>query len=319
MQETVRKDKHNLLLVIVGPTAAGKTNIGIEVALKIGGEVVSADSMQVYRLMNIGTAKPTLAARKGVSHHLIDVVWPDEPYSVAQYQEQAFEVIRDCHIRGVIPILVGGTGLYIDAVTKSYHFMELQTDWRLRRQLQEEAKQLGSHALHKRLMEVDPQTALRIHPNDLRRIIRGLEVYMRTGKPRSYYDEQRTAQDFETVFVGLTRTRPDLYERIDNRVDGMVQFSLIEEVKHLLDRGYERALFSMRSLGYREIAEYLYGLSTLDEAVRLMKRNTRRYAKRQLTWFKGNKRILWINMGEITKDEAVRQVVEYLEGKLKRL
>lgn len=303
------------VLVIVGPTAVGKSEIAVEVALSLGGEIISADSMQVYRLMNIGTAKPTESQRKGVPHHLIDVVWPDEEYSVARYQKEGRKIIEECHKRGSLPIIVGGTGLYIDALIRGYCFIELKTDWELRRKLELEGKNLGIHVLYNRLKAVDPETALKIHPNDQRRIIRALEIYLRTGRPRSYYDKLRSAPNYNAVWFGLTRPREDLYRRIDRRVEQMLDLGFVDEVKELLKKGYHRNLFSMRSLGYREITDYLYGLSTIVEATRLIKRNTRHYAKRQFTWFKRKEGITWINLGELTKDKAISQILCSLEGK----
>lgn len=307
------------VLVIVGPTAVGKSKVAVELALRLGGEIISADSMQVYRLMDIGTAKLTESQRRGVPHHLIDVVWPDEQYSVARYQKEGRSIIKECHQRGSLPIVVGGTGLYVDALVQGYCFADLKTDWKFRRELETEARDRGVETLYNRLTMVDPEAASKIHPNDLRRIVRALEIFLRTGRPRSYYDRLKGVTDFDAAWFGLTRPRQDLYRRIDERVDRMIESGFIDEVKGLLEKGYHRDLFSMKSLGYREITDYLYGLSTRAEAIRLAKRNTRRYAKRQFTWFKRKKGITWINLGDLTVDEAITQVLCSLEGKRKSL
>ncbi len=304
-----------LLVVITGPTAVGKTDVGIDVALAVGGEVVSADSMMVYRGMDIGTAKPTPAERRGVPHHLIDVAEPDEEFTVARYQELAEAAIADIHRRGRVPLLVGGTGLYIRAVVDQYRF-PAPADPRLRRRLQEDARRFGSARLHRHLMAVDPDTAGRLHPNDARRIVRALEVYYQTGKPFSWFRKQpRGGEKYRLVMFGLTLRREKLYRRIEERVDRLIAAGLVEEVRGLLERGYGPELVSMKGLGYKEIADYLLGQTTLEEAVNILKRNTRRFAKRQFTWFRADDQIRWLDTDECGgRRGVVREIVHNLAG-----
>ncbi|MEW6726954.1 tRNA (adenosine(37)-N6)-dimethylallyltransferase MiaA [Desulforudis sp. 1088] len=285
------------LLVITGPTATGKTSAGIEAALRLNGEIVSADSMMVYRGMDVGTAKPTAAEMKGVPHHLIDVVDPDEDFSVACYQELAEKHIQEISARGKLPILVGGTGLYVRAVLDHYHFV-VGPDRALRRELQDAARARGVAWLHGQLAGVDPVSAQRLHPNNVRRVIRALEVYYRTGRPLSSFQDRdhKTDPKYRTLVFGLICDRDEMYRRIEKRVDEMLAAGLVEEVRRLINRGYERNLPSMKGLGYKEIAAYLAGETGLDEAVETLKRNTRRFAKRQLTWFRRDERIIWLDV-----------------------
>ncbi|KUK40952.1 MAG: tRNA dimethylallyltransferase [Clostridia bacterium 62_21] len=285
------------LVVICGPTATGKTEVGILVAGELNGEVVSADSMMVYRGMDIGTAKPTLVERRGVPHHLIDVVEPHAAFSVALYQELAEKCIADIHARGRLPLLVGGTGLYIRSVIDRYRFVAAP-DPDLRRRLVDEARLAGPDALHARLAAVDPAAAARIHPHNVRRVIRALEVYHQTGQPiTSFQEPQRDASPkYRLWMFGLTMPREELYRRIEERVDRMLAAGLVDEVRRLLEGGYHRRFTAMQALGYKEIAAYLEGESTFEEAVRLLKRNTRRFAKRQLTWFRRDPRIRWLDV-----------------------
>ncbi len=295
------------LLVIVGPTATGKTEVGILLAEMLNGEVVSADSMQVYRAMNLGTAKPSDEQRARVPHHLIDIIDPDNPFSVADYRDRADQSLADIWERGRQPILVGGSGLYIRAVIDEMDFM-VPPDPELRKKLSEEAQTLGLQALHERLAKLDPQAAARIHPNDEKRIIRALEVAARSGMaaspdaarrketPSHNLVDQTRRPRYNNLQFGLTLSRPELYRRIEARVDRMMEAGLLEEVKGLLARGYDESLISMKGLGYAQMMEYLRGKLTLEEAVAKLKRDTRRFAKRQLTWFRADLRITWIDM-----------------------
>uniref|UniRef100_A0A7C2EB94 tRNA dimethylallyltransferase n=1 Tax=Ammonifex degensii TaxID=42838 RepID=A0A7C2EB94_9THEO len=296
------------LLAITGPTATGKTAVGIEVALRVEGEVVSADSMMVYRGMDIGTAKPTLAERKGVPHHLIDVVDPGEDFSVATFQTLARKLIREINARGRLPILVGGTGLYIKAVLDGYRFTG-GVDRELRRRLAAEAGRFGPAYLHERLRAVDPETAARLHPNDLKRIIRALEVFYRTGAPISRAASAETGPEYDALVYGLFLERQELYRRIEERVDAMLEAGLVEEVRRLLKGGLKRDATAMQALGYKEIAAYLAGEVTLEEAVYLLKRNTRRFAKRQLTWFRRDGRIRWLDVARYPSPERVAEEI----------
>lgn len=310
----------DILVVIVGPTAVGKTDVSIEVAARLGGEVVSCDSMQVYRYMDIGTAKPSPSERARVTHHLIDVVDPGEAFNVARFQERAQAAIDDITARGRIPLLVGGTGLYVKAVVDGFLFPWEGAAPELRRKLEEEAATHGAPALHARLVEIDPSAARRIHPNDARRIIRALEVYATTGRPISEMwrksGEGKMRVD-RLVMVGLVRDRDALYERIERRCDAMVREGLVEETRRLLERGYERALTARQALGYKEVVEHLRGRCSLEDAVEAIKRNTRRYAKRQLTWFRADPRIEWIDLGTLQSlSEAATCVLALVRGKL---
>jgi len=298
-------------VVITGPTATGKSEVGVLVAERTDGEIVSADSMLVYRGMVIGTAKPTRGEMRGIPHHMIDIVEPDQEYSVALFQEQARSVINDIYGRNKLPVLVGGTGLYIRAVVDDYDFSGARGDNSLRERLAVEAKELGPESLYRRLCEMDPRVAAKLHPKDTRRVIRALEVYHLTGKPISSYQrlEESDHPLYHLFMFGLTMDRERLYQRIEQRVDRMIAVGLIDEVRGLLRRGYGVELNSMRGLGYKEIAAHLTGTLSLEQTVELLKRNTRRFAKRQLTWFRRDQRIRWYNMDECGSCEAVAKEI----------
>jgi len=299
------------LLAIVGPTATGKTEVGILVAESIGGEVVSADSMQLYRLMDIGTGKPDAEQRTRVPHHLISIVDPDTPFSVADYQQRARAAIAGIGAHGRQPVLVGGSGLYVRSVVDGLALPLTPPDFTIRHRLAEEAKARGLAALHARLAEVDPDSARRIHPNDAKRIIRALEVYQQTGQTISAFQEldRERRERYNTRQFGLTLPRPELYRRIEARIDEMVARGLAEEVRDLLRRGYRDDLVSMKGLGYAQLIPYLRGESALAEAVERLKRDTRRFAKRQLTWFRADRRIEWI---DVAAAGGARQAAEHI-------
>ena len=304
------------VLVLVGPTAVGKTAISVAVAKRLGAEIISGDSMQVYRGMDIGTAKITPEEMQGVPHHMIDIKNPDEPFTVAEFQERTDRLIREIVGRGRLPMLVGGTGLYIRSVLEPYTFTPMEGDPELRRQLAAEEEQHGPGHLHRRLQEVDPKAAAKLHPNDLRRIIRALEVYTLTGIPISSTQTAAGAEPrYDDLFLALTMDREALYRRIEQRVDQMLAAGWLEEVRRLLER-YPPHLPAMQALGYRELVQYYRGLLTLPEATALIKRNTRRFAKRQFTWFRRERRLRWI---DVTSAEARASVVEAIaqmaEGK----
>ncbi len=287
------------LLLILGPTAVGKTEISLALAEEIGAEIISADSMQVYRGMDIGTAKPAPAERARVPHHLIDVVDPEEEFSAGRFVQLADEAIEDVGRRGKIPLVVGGTGMYVRALLEGI-FGGPGADFRLREGLAEtELKEPG--ALHKMLKNVDVKAADRIHPSDARRIIRALEVYEKTGKTisenqRQWCGEGSEGGRYDYKIAGLAMPRPELYRRIDTRVENMMENGLLEEVKTLRENGCTRELPSMQALGYKQLLAHLDGELGLDEAVRLIKRDTRRYAKRQFTWFNAQKNVAWIDV-----------------------
>ena len=282
------------LIIIQGPTAAGKTDLAVRLAENFAGEIINADSMQIYRGMDIGTAKPDESLLQRVPHHLLGIVEPDQPFSAADFRTKAGTAIQDIHRQGKRVIVVGGTGLYIKALTKGL-IDSPEGDETIREELAAIAKESGRDELHRQLKLVDPVTAERLHPNDQVRIIRALEVFRMTGCPISVHREKHAFQNtgFSCLKLGITIDRAELYRRIDNRVDWMIQHGFIEEVQTLLAKGYASHLKPMRSLGYRQICAYLAGEYSLVEAIRLIKRDTRHYAKRQLTWFKKDLEIKW--------------------------
>ncbi|WP_410768583.1 tRNA (adenosine(37)-N6)-dimethylallyltransferase MiaA [Fontibacillus sp. BL9] len=302
------------LLVLLGPTAVGKTSLSIEVAKKFSCEIISGDSMQVYRGMDIGTAKITPEEMQGVRHHLIDVLEPDEPFSVARFQDWCKELIPEIHGRGNLPFIVGGTGLYIESVCYEFQFTEAGADDAFRAEQQSIADRQGPEVLHAKLAKIDPKSADRLHPNDVRRVIRALEVFHLTGETLSSSLERQNKQSpYDLCFIGLTMDRQMLYNRIEQRIDGMIAAGLIGEVRQLLDRGFSRDLISMQGLGYKEIAEHLEDGLPLDLAVEKLKRDTRRFAKRQLSWFRHMKDISWVDVGDgknfSANFEAVRAII----------
>lgn len=303
------------LLVIAGPTAVGKTRLAIDLALRFGGEVISADAMQVYRHMDIGTAKPSPAERRGVPHHLIDVVEPGEPFSVARYRQLAETALAAIRSRGRLAIVCGGTGLYIRAFVDGllppagYHPA-------LRQQLQARAQRIGAPALHAQLAQVDPDAARRIHPNDARRIIRALEVFHATGEPISRLQaaSRQAARPHPAVRLALEMARPALYRQIDARVDAQLAAGLVEEVRRLLARGVSPDSTAMQALGYKEIAAYLSGRRSFAAAVTLLKQATRRYAKRQWTWFRADPRLRWFCRDDYPSWESLVDAVAVFAG-----
>ena len=272
------------LIVIVGPTAVGKTALALALAEELGGEIVSADSRQVYRYMDIGTDKPTPAQRRRVPHHLIDVVEPDQPFTLAQYQEMAYAAINGILARGKLPFLVGGSGLYVKAVVEGWRIPRVEPKKELREELYRQAEESGYEALHSRLRELDPIAARDIDPRNVRRVVRALEVVLSTGQPFSRL-RGKSPPPYRILQIGLTLERRELYRRIDERVERMMRQGLVDEVRGLMERGYGLHLPSMSGLGYREIGLYLQGQLSLEEAVRLIKRNTRRFVRHQYNWF----------------------------------
>jgi tRNA dimethylallyltransferase len=285
-----KKDEKKFpLVVIAGPTASGKTELAIELAKKLNGEIISADSRQIYRYMDIASAKPTKQQLKKVTHHLIDVVNPNEHFSVAKFKEMAENLIKKINKKKKTPFVVGGTGLYIKALIEGL-FPSPSPSKILRLQLQQEAEELGNHYLHQKLKQVDEEAAARIHPNDRKRIIRALEVYYQTQKGISQLQRFETKKlNYKSALVLLDIDRKKLYERIEKRVDQMIQEGLIDETKKLLEMGYDKDLISMECIGYKHIICYLKNEISLEDAISLIKRDTRRYAKRQLTWFRAKK------------------------------
>lgn len=284
------------LVVIVGPTAVGKTALSIELAKEIGGEIVSGDSMQVYKKMNIGTAKPSIDEMQGIKHYLIDEIEPNEDFNVVKYVSLAHKYIKKIHKKGKIPILVGGTGLYIDSVVNNTNFAETVADNEYRNSLMELANKNGNEFVYKMLEEVDPKSAMRFHINDLRRIIRALEVYKCCKIPLSELQEgsNDSLSPYKACIFGITMDREELYKRIDRRVDDMMEKGLIDEVIKLKEMGITKSMTSFSGIGYKEIFDYLNGEISKERAIELIKQGSRRYAKRQLTWFKRNDKINWI-------------------------
>ena len=294
------------LICIVGPTAVGKTEIAIQLAQHLDAEIMSLDSRQIYRGMDIGTAKPTPDQRQAVPHHLIDCVDVDQTFSVAEYQRLADTAIAEIRERGKRTMAVGGAGLYFRGIIDGL-FDGPGADAEIRAKLQREADEHGNVALHERLRRCDPETANRVHPNNLVRVIRALEVYELTGKPISSLQQQWKMNEPRYPFraFGLNMPREVLYRRIEERVDRMVEAGLIEEVKGLLDQGYPRNCVAMQSFGYKELIDYLDGKRTLDEAIALLKQNTRRFAKRQLTWFRNDPRIEWLDTSQFSSIDGI--------------
>ena len=287
------------LVVIVGPTASGKSALAIELAERFGVEIVNADSMQVYRGMDIGTAKPTREERLRVPHHLLDIVTPDTNFTASDFRREAAEAIELIRRRGKRVILVGGTGLYLKALLQGL-IDSPSGDERIRNELRERASTIGNDGLLRMLAEHDPEMASRLHPNDQVRIIRALEVYLQTGIPASRLrsDHGFAAAPYRALTIGLKVDRSQLYERIEERVDRMLAAGFVEEVRSLLARGFSPQQKAMRAIGYKEICAFLGGECPFDEAVRLIKRNTRHYAKRQLTWFQRDPKIIWVEYPE---------------------
>jgi tRNA dimethylallyltransferase len=306
------------LLVIVGPTAVGKTALSIDMARHMNGEIISGDSMQVYRGMDIGTAKISLEEMRGIPHYLIDTHSPAEPFSVSDFQSEAKKLITDIHTRGKLPMIVGGTGLYIQSVIYNYQFSEASQNESFRTEMERLARDEGNHMLHQRLHEIDPISASRLHPNDLKRVIRALEIYHITGKTMAEFQNRSEQSPYQLCMLGLTMDRDLLYERINHRIDLMIHQGLVDEVRGLLDKGYLSDFPSMQGIGYKEMISYLEGDKSFEEAVEWLKKNSRNFAKRQLTWFRAMKDIHWIDVTDRPHwSEFVENIEQYAEGMFK--
>lgn len=308
------------VIAIVGPTGVGKTDLSIGLAKKLNGEIVSCDSMQIYREMDIGTAKPTKDEMMGIPHHMIDIINPDEFYNVDKYVDNSAECIKSIYSNGKIPMLVGGTGLYADSLLGGISFVKTEGDEEYRQYLFDLAEKEGNEYVHKMLETIDPVSFKSIHPNNVRRVVRALEVYKCTGSSITYHNEmsRKAPSPYNPLIFGLTRERAELYERIDKRVDTMVEKGLVEEAEKLYNKGYRENLTSMQGLGYKEFIKYFEGEISLAEAIEILKRDTRHYAKRQLTWFNRNKDIVWINLSEMTEDEEFSFALEISNKHLNR-
>ncbi len=308
------------IIAIVGPTAVGKTGVSIPLARRLSAEIISCDSMQVYKGMDIGTAKASPEKRLQVPHHLIDVVDPDQNFSVALFKEKAEEAIEEIRGRQNLPMLVGGTGLYLRAVLQDYPILNVPPDWDFRDDMRRRAEREGRHILHEELQEIDPEAADRIHPNDLKRVIRALEVYEQTGKTITTVQRETPDESpFDYLKVGLRMDRDVLYERINRRVDRMLEEGLVEETEKLR-KEYDLADTAKQALGYEEIISYLEGECCLKEAVRLIKRNTRHFAKRQLTWFTRDEEIHWFERDPRGKVSGlISDILQLIAGKWPQL
>lgn len=294
------------MIILTGPTAVGKSALSVELAKKINGAVISADSMQVYRHMDIGSAKIMPEEMQGITHYMIDELEPDEEFHVVRFTTMAKEYLKEIYAAGKIPIIVGGTGFYIQALLYDIDFTEQQCDEAYRRQLEEQAKEHGAEYLHEMLCKVDPASAEAIHANNVKRVIRALEFYHLSGQKISEHNEtERQKQSpYNFAYFVLNDERAKLYERIDKRVDAMIEAGLVNEVQKLKDMGCSREMVSMQGLGYKEILAYLDGEYTLEEAVYIIKRETRHFAKRQLTWFKRERDVIWLDKQTFGYDDA---------------
>ena len=302
----------NPLVVLTGPTAVGKTKLSISLAKALNGEIISADSMQVYKYMDIGSAKITEKEMDGVPHHLIDVLSPFEEFHIVRFQELAKKAMEDIYNRGKTPVFVGGTGFYIQAITKDIDFTEGEEDKQYREELSRLAAEKGNEFLHEMLQEVDKKSAEEIHANNVKRVIRALEFYKENGFPISQHNEEQKQNEtpYNLAYFVLNAPRDLLYERIDRRVDEMMENGLVKEVQKLKDMGCRREMTSMQGLGYKEILSFLDGEIPLDEAVRILKRDTRHFAKRQLTWFRRESNVVWVDKDKFAFNDE--KILEYM-------
>jgi tRNA dimethylallyltransferase len=310
-------DSKQKLLVIIGPTAVGKTKLSIELAHRFNGEIISGDSMQIYKGMDIGTAKIKEEEMEGIPHHLIDIKEPNESFSVAEFQGLVRAKITEISNRGKLPMIVGGTGLYIQSVIYDYQFSDAPGDETIRRQLEERAKEIGSVALHQELTKLDPESARHIHPNNVRRVIRAIEVFHTSGKSLTEIQkEQQPDLLYDTALVGLTMEREMLYNRINARVGLMIEEGLLKEVGQLYQSGL-RNCQSIQAIGYKEIYDYFDDLVSLEDAIENLKQNSRRYAKRQLTWFRNKMDVKWFDMTDMSDfPKKIIGISRFIEGKL---
>lgn len=300
------------LIILTGPTAVGKTKLSIQLAKAIGGEIISADSMQVYKGMDIGSAKIKKEEMDGVTHYLIDVLEPNEEFHVVRFQQMAKQAMDAIYAKGNVPIVVGGTGFYIQALLYDIDFTENEEDHAYRQELEKIAQEKGNAYLHEQLRTVDPKSAEDIHANNVKRVIRALEFYHQTGTKISEHNaaERAKSSPYDFCYFVLNDERAKLYERINLRIDEMIKEGLVQEVEALKDKGYTKDMVSMQGLGYKEILDYLNGVTTLDEAIYILKRDTRHFAKRQITWFKRERDVIWVNKNDFHYDDE--KMLEFL-------
>ncbi len=309
----------NKIIVIVGPTAVGKTYVSVELAKKLSTEIISADSMQIYKGMDLGTAKVREEETHGITHHMIDIVKPDEDYSVSDFKSNAEEIIDGLLVENKVPIIVGGSGLYVNSLIYDLDFGKAKSDEKIRDHYTQYYKDHGEDALYELLLKVDPESTEKIHKNNVKRVIRALEVHDITGKKFSELntDIRKASDKYDCILIGLSMERKTLYERINQRVDEMLSDGLIDEVKRLIENGYDKNLASMRGIGYKEIVDYLEGITDYEEAVNILKRNTRRFAKRQYTWFLKDENIKWFSMDNLEEiDLTIENILDYLKTRI---
>lgn len=307
------------LLVLTGPTGIGKTSLSIELATSFEGEIISADSMQIYKYMNIGTAKIKEEEMKGIPHYMVDIVYPDEDFTVSNYRDKAKENIENINSKRKLPIVVGGTGLYINSLVYDLNFASVAPNTILREKYEQIIKDKGNKYLHDLLYNIDRDSAERINMSDVKRVMRALEIYEATGKTMSEYNKnfRKENNDYNLIMICLNMDRATLYERINKRVDLMIEEGLVEEVKNILKMGYNRSLISLQGIGYKEIIMYLDGEISLNDAIESIKKASRNYAKRQLTWFRRDKRINWVDLDEFSRfQELNKNVSDYIKRKL---
>ena len=314
MMNTFMKNRE--IIVVAGPTAVGKTRFAIEVALAFHGEIVSCDSMQLYRYMDIGSAKPTPQEQVQVKHYLVDMIDPAQPFSVAEYQKLAKEAIEHIFSEGKTPVIAGGTGLYLNSLLYDMDFGSAPQDTTLRQTLEKEVELFGPQYLYRKLEELDPAAAARIHPNNVKKVIRALEGAASGNPIGDFRNCTEKCKDYHPILIGLTRNREELYDRINQRVDLLVKEGLFQEVEDLLDRGLTEDDISMKGIGYKEIIAYFDGLCSREEAIDLIKKNTRHLAKRQLTWFRRYEDMTWFNLSEYgSAEEAAEDIIRWLKNR----
>ena len=293
------------LIILTGPTAVGKTKVSIGLAKELNGEIISADSMQVYKYMDIGSAKIRPEEMQGIKHYLVDELEPDEEFNVVRFQQMAKKAMDEIYDKGKIPIVVGGTGFYIQALLYDIDFTENEEDTSYREELEQLASEKGAEYLHEMLQEIDSASAKSIHANNVKRVIRALEFYKQTGKKISEHNETERAKEspYDFCYFVLNDDRQLLYDRINSRIDIMLEEGLLDEVSALKNKGYTKDMVSMQGLGYKEILDYLNGECSLEEAIYILKRDTRHFAKRQLTWFRRERDVIWIDKNKYDHDE----------------
>ncbi len=305
------------IIVIAGPTAVGKTKYAIETARRFDGEIVSCDSMQLYKYMDIGSAKPSPEELAMAKHHLIDFADPAEPFSVSMYQKLAKEAIRDIFRRGKLPVIAGGTGLYLNSILYDMDFSGAPKDEEFRLNLEKEAEVFGAEYIYEKLKKEDREAAARIHPNNVKKVIRALEAASSGNKIKDFKNCTEKCKEYDRILIGLTRNRDELYDRINRRVDLLVEEGLFREVEELLERGLSEEDISMKGIGYKEIISFFDGLCTEEDAIEMIKKNTRHLAKRQITWFKRYSDIHWINISDYEGDApAIEEMLSWLKSKL---